>query len=257
MSIEGHKLLHIRSVDRITAANSPNSFTINVPSSVPHKIAKFQLLGYIFPNSAYNVNTTNTTFYITQTDGTPSTATITLTQANYTGTTLATQIQTKLQASTLTNNTLFTCVYDSTTNKITIAVSGGHTFQIDFSNAETSMESYLLMGFVKNSTTADGATITSTNQIDLSGLRHVVIDIDGFDNSEFISTSASRGQIYIPLAQTDAGVHVMQFDKNSLTEFEDTQKHGSRTWAIKVYYNGVVAPILAEWEMVIKLLYDV
>ena len=104
-----HKLFHIRSVDRITATDSPNSFSIDVPDTIPHGIKTFKLLGYVFPNSAYNVNTTNSDFFITESPaGVPSTATIALTEQNYTGTTLATEIQTQLIASALTSAANYT-----------------------------------------------------------------------------------------------------------------------------------------------------
>lgn len=251
-----HKILHIRSVDRLTATDSPNSFSIDIPNTIPHGIKSFKLLGYVFPNSIYNVNSTNQAFFITvNPSGTPSTATITLTPSNYTGATLAAHIQVQLRASGVTGAATFTCTYSTATNMITIAIGGGNTYQINFSHANTDDETYLLLGFAQNSTTTDQASTTSTNQIDLSGLRHVFINIDGFYNDEVVSTSSTLGQIYIPLAQSGAGEHVVQFDSNSLALFEDTHKEGRRRWVIETRYANALAPTTAEYELLLKLEY--
>ncbi len=99
----------------VTASSSHASFPItNLTDSYRFRTWK--------PTGTFVIGSTNCKLYIA--DG--SDKTITLTQATYTYATLATHVQTQLNAS----STLWTCTYSTTTGKFTISRTGTKTLRL-------------------------------------------------------------------------------------------------------------------------------
>ena len=252
------KFLLIRSEDRITATDTPSSFSVNLHTSIEDKIKAVELIAYNFSNSTYNVNSTNKSFYVSENFGDivpplADTETITLTEGIYTGASLATEIQARLQASGLTQALNYTSTYSTTTLKLTISLSGGSTFILGFSNAATSSKAYKLLGFNKSTDTADATSAVSVRSINLSGMEYVLINIDGIIEGNILSTGSDFGHFYIPLSNVDIGSWSLKY-KNETYE-NILPYYVGRKLNIRVLYDGTNVDLNTDWSILLKLIY--
>jgi hypothetical protein len=109
----------------------------------------------IIPNLEYPVNSKNKSF--TMTDHAAGQVVVTLTEGTYTGATLATEVEAKVQAAT--GDAGYSCTFDSTTSRLTLTDVLPDTFTIDTDND--------MLGFVAFTTPT--AAYIGDNPIRLDG----------------------------------------------------------------------------------------
>lgn len=140
----------------------------------------------------------------------------TLTNGFYDATTLATEIKTRLDATSGGYNT-FTVTYSTSTKKYTI--SAGNNFRLMFStgsNASTS--AWKVMGF-SNSTgtsgidTTSGTSTTSVDIINLSLPLSFYIQINNFGSVNFKSTDGDTFTFYIPASSSNG--EIIEYKSNT------------------------------------------
>ena len=111
--------------------NSGDSINPNEPSNSSWSLAnmikiqasnRLALVGCMFPNAVYPVNSNNNVI-VFQEDNTAVSFTATLTAGIYTGSSLAVELKTALDASVGSANT-YTVTYSSSTLKLSITTSG-------------------------------------------------------------------------------------------------------------------------------------
>jgi hypothetical protein len=112
-----HKVL-IRSVDRDSTSLRANSFFVSFQQPL---VGTYVLRFATIPNSLYTVNASNNTFVLINTVGVPGGASVALPYGNYTLATLATQLQTSLNAVAAGH----TVTGDAKTAKLTITSAVG------------------------------------------------------------------------------------------------------------------------------------
>ena len=135
----------------------------------------------IIPCSFYNVNNSNNTFALTGTTG----ENVVLTNGNYTNATFITQLQTKLNASSL--GVTFLPTISATTNKMSIVASSG-----DFSLTSDTSGNAKYLGLNESITKrSTSSTWISNNVIDLSGTNYIDIMTDLSLASSNISNNGS------------------------------------------------------------------
>lgn len=139
-------------------------------------------------NLQYPINSTNKTITF-QEDGVASDLTATLTEGNYTGSEIATELQTQLNSA---GANTYTVSYNSTTGKLTISDDAGLPSTINLTDIDD------IFGFV--TPTGFLATHTGTNPINLSGVEYVDILLPNLLTGN-MTTSANRNGIMkrIPL----------------------------------------------------------
>ena len=116
-------------------------------------------------NGNFTIDATNNKIYIN--DG--SAKTVTLTSASYTATTLASHVQTQLNAS----STNWTCTYSSTTQKFTIARSSG-TDTLRFT--QTTAAAWDVLGYTTSADTS-AATVGAADEARIHSEEHVTVDL--------------------------------------------------------------------------------
>ena len=152
--------LLVDSEDRSTLSYSSSDFVINLPR-VYKDISKVKLLSYTITNSIYTVNNTNYRLNLIEAVG-GATTVVSLTQKNYNGSTLATELKTQLDAVSA-NGYTYTCSYDANTLKFTISTINNFSLTFDLGAS-----AYKILGFEKiPSSIAIATSRTSDNIIRL------------------------------------------------------------------------------------------
>lgn len=175
-----NKIVHIDSDNRLSSSTSNEDFKVALPISI-EKIHRIIPISVEIPLTFYNVN--SSTNVITVTNATPTTFTVTLTQGNYTGSSLATEIQTQLNAQAFAG---FTVTYSSTTSKFTIA--NATSFNLIYATTTASEKIGL---------TADSGLVTSwtgTNIANLLGYRYLYIQCQELSIKEEDITESFTGK---------------------------------------------------------------
>jgi hypothetical protein len=154
--------LLIKSSSRTTGSASSSNFTINLPESFNCKGRRFLKLKYLqCYNTIYNVDATNNALNFNENSANKSITP--LTPSGYTGTTLATALQTALNTASSGYNT-YVVTYSASTGLFTI--SAGNPFTLLFSSGTNSSTSlWKVMGWTTsnglspvNSATASSVT---------------------------------------------------------------------------------------------------
>lgn len=173
------KLIILDSRDRdFTKYPEPNHYRAVLPD-IYRKIFRMRLVSYELPNSFYtfDASLSNVSFDISYGS---SISTITIPNGNYTPTTLASTLNTLLDALT---GPSFTVSVDGATNKMTI--SSNQDFEINFDvasttdmNTEWGLGYY--MGFKKQSYNASGSpfSITSDYPVNTDPWKYILMEID-------------------------------------------------------------------------------
>ena len=218
---------------------------------LPHpikKVREIRLLQSVLPNSIYQIDTGYNSFPFT--DDTPETNTITLSLGNYTGTQLATEITTQLNA-TMTDSD-FTVTYDDQTNKFTTTKADG-TWSYDTTANKEIRE---ILGI---SSTGSGDQTTDwehTNMVDLSFPRHIFIDVNtGSTNTNDVMTKADAHSFAVNLNGDPYTIDIT----SSLADYlqvENNNNNDARSISVKLHlptssdtipnFNGLHHQLLLE-----------
>lgn len=155
---------------------------------LPHpvkNVREVRLLQSVIPNSIYQLASGYNTFDFTEDPaGTPDAQTITLTPGNYTGSELATEIETQLNADMTGND--YSVSYDSNTNKLTTTKTSG-TWKYDSGNGE---EIIRILGIPSTGSGNQTTDYEHDNQIDLSYPRYILVDLTtGATNTNDVMTN--------------------------------------------------------------------
>ena len=219
---------------------------------LPHpikKVREIRLLQSVLPNSIYQIDTGYNSFPFT--DDTPETNTITLSLGNYTGTQLATEITTQLNA-TMTDSD-FTVTYNDQTNKFTTTKADASTWSY---NTATNKEIREILGI---SSTGSGDQTTDwehTNMVDLSFPRHIFIDVNtGSTNTNDVMTKADAHSFAVNLNGDPYTIDIT----SSLADYlqvENNNNNDARSISVKLHlpttsdtipnFNGLHHQLLLE-----------
>lgn len=173
----------------------------------PLRIAKWQVKSVEIPFSYYVINSSNNT--ITWEDSVPNTHSATITPGNYTGSQLASEIQTKMNA----QMSGFTVTFSSNTYKL--SWSNASTFKLLASGNTTADEIIGLSG--------DGTLATSDasdNAINLSGPHYVMIRSNELSKGRPLSINSTKSTSYIHRTRIEEGVGDIITDKGDTSVFE-------------------------------------
>lgn len=179
------KYLLIRSRDR----DSGSSHNFKMVLKNPLKDEEYELVSLIMPNGFYNVNNNNNKIYFN--DGSDQTAT--LTNGNYSASSLATEIQTQMNAA---SSHSFTCTYSTATSKFTISDGTGN-FSLKFAT-NTSASARYLLGFDESDTSATSSKI-SDNLIDISNPQMIFVNISQAGDNLRDTKNAIFADLFLPL----------------------------------------------------------
>lgn len=175
--------------------------------------------GCVIPNLVYPVNSSNNTFVFAEGGG--SNITSTLTAQNYTGTQLASELQTVMNND---GGLVYTVSYDSQTGKLTISPSSS---TVQFKTTNTSFTAGFVLGFDTSSDTADASSITSDYPVRLDGSMYIDIELFGASTMSISSKNTSTPFVRIPLTSSfgsiitydnqDISENLMSIDANNLS----------------------------------------
>lgn len=149
-------------------------FTLENAVSFDFDVYALSLLEVSAPNiEPCFINGVNNVFQFQENGGVINTFTAVITEGFYTGNTLATELQTRMNGSGCANT--YTCSYNSNTFKLTITTTIPNTFRIlGFSSGTTCLPE---LGF-ESTTTGFTTSKTSTNVVNLVGSRYIDIRVN-------------------------------------------------------------------------------
>lgn len=190
-----NRRLFISSTDKKLSSDTPGNFSIELKNGdlqIPE--GKDVLIGLItasVPSSFYSVNSSNNTFVFTVAGDTGQATnngiyTVTLRPANYSGTSLATELKRACEdaLAVVDDNTFIDTAYLADFNTITFGYKSNNnsgTYTINVSNAAFTSQN--ITGFKSNATAnSDGSLLTST-VIDLSGPSAVLVHCDQLESN--------------------------------------------------------------------------
>lgn len=200
--------LEINSLDRDTERfGEPNEYRIQLYDQVKN-VTKLSLIGGTIPVNSYNVIHPYNQFQAELSGN--STVDISLTPGEYTGGTLATELETKLTAGL--GNT-FSASYDTTSRKLTITNLSGGDYSLIFEEGKYSTKidahskairernnaSQLLGFYGRDNVTSTSNVLTSTNPIVLCPIRRVYLYLNVNHSASFTNLKQS-GQKRQPFA---------------------------------------------------------
>jgi hypothetical protein len=161
---------------RVRFLDTKNRFSGTVTNgkfAIPRvdNVSSFQIDKVSFFNSQYTVDSRNNKIYFN--DGSDRTGTVA--SAQYTGATIATAIQTAMNAA----SSGYSVSYDSSTNKLTL--SHASSFVLTLSNTTNAIWDFI--GFATGTDSSSTTSHTSTNQINLTS-KYIYMTLDIADNPE-------------------------------------------------------------------------
>lgn len=151
-------IVYVNSANRVSGTSS--NFVIDVSSQVryPNNYDRIALLALSCPKSYYLINSTNDTFTINEVTG--GLKTVTITNGNYSLSTMVTFLNTAINAVT---SYTYVVTSSQSTGKITFTVSGATGNPVfDFSG---STSPYAILGFDQESYTMSANMLTSVNVV--------------------------------------------------------------------------------------------
>lgn len=154
---------------------NPNDYYFVFDDDI-NDVASAHLISIDLPFSTYTINMHFNTLWIQV--GAGAEVAVALNQGNYTVSSLASMMQTKLNAAGL--GTTFTVTYDSTLDKFKFAATS--SFSINFANKTNAL--HYLLGFKPQNYTSTGNEVTAPYRCNLNFNNYVVMCIDSFDNNK-------------------------------------------------------------------------
>lgn len=188
--------------------------TVQLPTQIG-KITEIKLVSSFFVNSVYNIDTHNYTMQFRFVDIAPAadvTSTVTLTPKQYDGESLATALQTALNAISVSRT--FTVAFDTATYKLTFTRTDGNgTFQLIVDEKNYAYEQ---LGFESGTYPTAGAntTLTSSYPVNLMGPSVLYVAID-HANRAMLSKDAADYFAEIQLADSFLSRNTNSFVSNS------------------------------------------
>lgn len=180
--------------------NYDATFNLKLPENLDNTSCYVSVESVSFPNSVYAVNSNYNTLELTDAGGSD---TITLTQQNYSGVQLATELQTQLNASGTLSGT-FTVSYDTQTFKLTISSTAA--FTIDGGTA-------LHIIGVSSVPTTSSTSYTSDSVVRLDGTMY--IDLVSSLASRSYSTTDERSNVLFRIPVDSAVGNVITYRNTS------------------------------------------
>ena len=167
-------------------------------------IAAMKILEVQIPFSYYVIDTKNNTFTLTESAG-GGAQTVTLTPGNYTTTTMAVELKTRLEAAS-TNVYTYTVAINSSTGKYTVSNSSGvGTFTLTFGTVTRNADPSLILGFNAGANASNGSQVlVAPNFNQLTGANYIYI------NSTRIGQLCN---LYLPKGSVDGGEEGPQMAK--------------------------------------------
>lgn len=180
----------LRSKDR-TNYNNTSSSDFELELKEPIESGVYQLVYGSIPNTFYNVPSTNNMnkFVIFETD---TEYTITITPGNYTASSLATELETQLDASAATNT--FTVTYSSATGKLTFTTN---TSDVEFRFGTYQYDSAEILGFNFETFTATTGGNEAPNVVNLAHQHAFICEVNHINNF-YSSSNSNNMSFYIP-----------------------------------------------------------
>lgn len=197
------------------------------------------------PNLVYPINSNNNKIYLQENGG--ATLTFTVPSKNYTGTQLATQLQSTFNAAPGTLGT-YTVTFDTQRQVLVIAVGGGANIQL----VSGTNNLYREMGFY-TIPSAFNATLTSDYPIQIGGSNYIQV-IANFATSASVASSLIQGVAsVIPLTQGFG--EIVFFDPQTPNRYVTTEGYLS---SIQVYFkdesnNYWIPPPTVYFEMTFQI----
>ena len=200
----------------------------------------YQLHSFVFTNNIYNITSNNN--IVPYQEGATYTA-LELTQQFANGDTIATDLQTKINAVSAGTASVS---FDDNTGKLTI--SNTTNFYFKFGDI-TSNTAYKQLGFEQSNTT-DGTSAVSTNAVDLVPFKHIYIDIKQ-DQSQSIKNENYRDYSFIINANSNFGEKCHYNAKNNDYNPQICKFRNENRLEIRFYNENYNAITPTNWELVL------
>jgi len=199
------------SIDRTVSTQDPFACSVKLQRPLTN-VKKISLKSLELPISFYSLRSPYNTFHIRKTTPTPtSTSTITLSEGNYTISTLCAELAS--QINTLFGVTTFTVTYSTLTNKITISASSGATF--GFIPASCTFLNKIL-GFYGVNNVYTNTSVTGTLPYLINWDNYICLKLS-YLPSNYVN-SDQMIHYKIPLDETN-GVVYIQFEGSAYSQF--------------------------------------
>ena len=201
-------------------------------SQSPQKQYYMRLENIQIPVSFYQINSTNNSFRVIETDGiTPHTLTITIDEGNYTITELLTELESALDTASAASgdSNTYTTSYDDISNKITIRYDGGTSTSVTIDTIANGSTMNVVLGIGKKDTDsitggdttlvlADGVDSVAPNAVDLHYYSYIIV-----------GTSLTSSNYYDEDGQLNIGCRVpIVVDRNIVNYFSNFDGHMTR-----------------------------
>lgn len=196
MSLENYKYIVVNSFD--ANGNSDTDFNVTLNASFPHKLDQIALDTFIMTNTFYNVTSSNNTFVFQENVG--ASATATLTAGNYTISDILTSLKTAMEAVS-PNSRTYTLTANTSTNKLTIAVSAG-TFSVLATGGLN-----LMLGFSRSTASGQNASNTGTRIYNLSRYGFLLLKCTACRADTYQTITGNKQDVlgYIPICEASFG----------------------------------------------------
>ena len=238
--MEGGTRYLIRSASRVDPTTDPSLCMI--PLQTPITQGTYEVAVAILPNSVYNISSTNNTIFFSGTGD----YTGTITAGHYTSSTIATAVQTAMNAVM----SGFTVTLDANSNKLTFA--NASSFHFSWSRDTTGIGCEKQLGFQNNTDSATGTSITAPNAINLIRSSGIIVRFSESSSRVVDSKLSDLGSLYYPII-SDWGTMMIYTGQTSvkqyLTFFQSTSALNIR------FYSSDGSPISLlgnDWEMVLS-----
>jgi hypothetical protein len=235
-SLNSSAFLVINSADRNNVLDPTSDFKIDLPYKLQ---GIYQMFNIIFPNSMYNVDSTNSTIYFN--DGTAN-RTCNLPEGFYSTSDITAAIKTAMEG---VSTTTFTVTLDSATQKLSIA--GSTPFSLTFGTHTTNSIASTI-GY-KNVDTNTASSHVADYIIDLSYPRMLLFTINGrknvvttkgIDATMAVAINANSTEFITEYVVKDFAMQV-QLDNDTTLAVSVADEYGDT-----LDLNG------ANWQMILK-----
>ncbi len=174
----------IDSRDRNTLVwQTPSKYTIKMDRPL-NDIISIELTDYSIPLERQLFNNTNNTLYYSPDNGN-TVKTINITNGNYSGSTLATELQSKL------GSDVVSVEYSATTERIKINTNNNNFIILSSRSGNNNLNNVL--GFTSNDTKANSNYIESNYAINLKGENYIIMTLENaitnISNNQYINKS--------------------------------------------------------------------
>lgn len=172
-------LVLINSKDRIDSTTTPSNFKVRLDRAI-HNVSSIQIRSIEIPFSFYPINVNNNT--VAWEDNVPNSYSCTLTNKYYTGSDLATELATKMNA----EMSGFTVTYDNNTMKFTFANATQFKFVPD------SMSGDVLLGISNTITQSLGTSKVSDRVVNFAGSNYLLIESSNLSGGRALSQLSGK-----------------------------------------------------------------